>query len=168
MLTYTVSNASWTPLYDVRASIAKSPDAKSAMALHYRASITQTTGENWPDVALTLSTASPQLGGKVPEISTCYIGFQHPPSGGVVAYACLDSESPVRAMSAAARGPSALAMRFSSAEVVDNGMLSAVFGISGLSNVPSDEGSHKVVITVLNLAAQLEWMSSLIKSRMHF
>ncbi|QRV90683.1 hypothetical protein RhiJN_18701 [Ceratobasidium sp. AG-Ba] len=160
MLTYTVSNASWTPLYDVRASTAKSPDAKSAMALHYRASITQTTGENWPDVALTLSTASPQLGGKVPEISTCYIGFQHPPSGGVLASACLDSgTSALRARSAGARGPSAPAMRFSSAEVIDNGILSAVFGISGLSNVPSDEGSHKVVITVLNLAAQLEWMS---------
>ncbi|KAG8752113.1 hypothetical protein FRC12_012118, partial [Ceratobasidium sp. 428] len=79
MLTYVVSNASWTPLYDVRASIAKSPDAKAAIALHYRASITQTTGENWPDVALTLSTASPQLGSAVPNLTAWRIGFPAPP-----------------------------------------------------------------------------------------
>ncbi|CCO31865.1 hypothetical protein BN14_05916 [Rhizoctonia solani AG-1 IB] len=35
MLTYVVSNASWTPLYDVRASIAKTPEDKSTIALHY-------------------------------------------------------------------------------------------------------------------------------------
>ncbi|QRW04781.1 mucoidy inhibitor A [Ceratobasidium sp. AG-Ba] len=45
-----------------------------------------------------------------------------------------------------------------SAEVVSTGVLSATFGISGHSNIPSDEGSHKVVIAVLDLAAELEWI----------
>ncbi|CAE6422350.1 unnamed protein product [Rhizoctonia solani] len=46
---------------DVRASTANTPEGSSTIALRYRASITQTTGENWPDVGLALSNASPQL-----------------------------------------------------------------------------------------------------------
>jgi len=49
-------------------------------------------------------------------------------------------------------------MAFRSAQVVGAGVLSASFGIAGRSDIPSDEGSHKVVITVLNLNAELEWV----------
>ncbi|KAG8707787.1 hypothetical protein FRC09_001619 [Ceratobasidium sp. 395] len=178
ILTYVVSNANWVPLYDVRASIAKSLDAKTAIALHYRASITQTTGENWPDVALTLSTASPQLGSAVPNLSAWRIGFPTPP---------LPIAPPAPIMSQAFRQqlrPQAMHMRLAlpteelevpmtdnaigvhtlhrmtarSAKVVDAGILSATFGIPGRSDIPSDESSHKVMISVLNLDAELEWV----------
>ncbi|KAG8688394.1 hypothetical protein FRC09_012924 [Ceratobasidium sp. 395] len=80
MLTYAtlssvvVSHASWTPLYDVHASISKSKDSSSALDLHYRASITQMTGEDWSSVKLTLSTASPQLGTAIPSLTPWRIG----------------------------------------------------------------------------------------------
>ncbi|KAG8783182.1 hypothetical protein FRC12_020015 [Ceratobasidium sp. 428] len=176
ILTYVVSNASWTPLYDVRASIAKSPNESSKVALHYRASITQTTGENWPDVALTLSTASPQLGSDVPSLSAWRIGFHVPPpvlnslrsarpraafakrasraepsSDLLMEY---ESEAMPVAMCASAAPP----MEFRQAGVVSAGVLSASFGISGRSDIPSDEGSHKVVIAVLDLDTELEWV----------
>ncbi|KAG8709941.1 hypothetical protein FRC08_017857 [Ceratobasidium sp. 394] len=170
MLTYVVSNARWTPLYDVRASIAKSPDATSTIALHYRASITQTTGENWSDVALTLSTASPQLGSNVPNLSSWRIGFPAPPpplappppvalmarTAASPRYKGREREQlPIKAMRAGSALPR---MAVRSARVVDTGVLSATFGISGRSNIPSDEGSHKVVIAVLDLTAELEWV----------
>ncbi|KAG8706122.1 hypothetical protein FRC08_001268 [Ceratobasidium sp. 394] len=169
MLTYVVSNARWTPLYDVRASIAKSPDATSTIALHYRASITQMTGENWSDVALTLSTASPQLGSNVPNLSSWRIGFPAPPppptGGALPAFraASLNRDRhqqqqhsiPLRAQ---ATGMALPKMAIRSARVVDAGVLSATFGISGRSDIPSDEGSHKVVIAVLDLTAELEWV----------
>ncbi|KAG8719091.1 hypothetical protein FRC09_011628 [Ceratobasidium sp. 395] len=184
MLTYVVSNASWTPLYDVRASIAKSPDAKATIALHYRASITQTTGENWPDVALTLSTASPQLGSAVPNLSAWRIGFPAPPpppgapmgsgrgtsgrGGGAfrhrrIALAEVDGEEDEDADADdmaffASAAPVQHSMTTRSAKVVDAGVLSATFGIPGRSDIPSDESSHKVVISVLNLDAELEWV----------
>ncbi|CUA74076.1 Protein F37C4,5 [Caenorhabditis elegans] [Rhizoctonia solani] len=168
MLTYVVSNASWTPLYDIRAAIAKSPDATSKMMLHYRASITQTTGENWPEVGLTLSTASPQLGSKVPTLSPWKIGFPAPPpppppgraqpvarymaeassaeeSDDYMGFALFDDE-PVPAMAAR------------TAHVATAGVLSATFGIPGRSDIPSDGGSHKVVVAVLDLEAELEWI----------
>ncbi|QRV75875.1 hypothetical protein RhiJN_03890 [Ceratobasidium sp. AG-Ba] len=174
LLTYVVSNASWTPLYDVRASIAKSSNDKSTVALHYRASITQTTGEDWPGVALTLSTASPQQGGDVPKLSAWQIGFPAPAP--LLSYSLAIPAPPPppgrsappppgrrlseRSESESSRswGAAAPKMVVRSAEVVSTGVLSATFGISGHSNIPSDEGSHKVVIAVLGLAAELEWI----------
>lgn len=73
-LTYLVHQASWTPLYDVRLS----PSAKDA-ALTYRAQVWQKTGEDWPGVKLTLSTASPASGGAAPELSPWHIAFYEPP-----------------------------------------------------------------------------------------
>ncbi|KAF8605077.1 hypothetical protein BDV93DRAFT_470981 [Ceratobasidium sp. AG-I] len=176
MVTYVVSSASWTPLYDIRASIAKSPKESSTVALHYRASITQTTGENWPDVALTLSTASPQVGSEVPSLSAWRIGFPAPlpvarsmsmfggpPGGGGCRYTAMMDTGSDDEMDSGLRGglmmaKSAAPMRIRQAKVVSTGVLSATFGISGRSDIPSDEGSHKVVIAVLDLQAELEWV----------
>ncbi|CAE6464401.1 unnamed protein product [Rhizoctonia solani] len=175
MLTYVVTNANWTPLYDIRASIAKSPDATSKIMLHYRASITQTTGENWPEVALTLSTASPQLGSKVPTLSAWKIGFPAPPlpMGGSARTKQTARVSAVQALTEEVEESdddmgfglfddgvpfSAPQMVTRQAHVATAGVLSATFGIPGRSDVPSDEGSHKVVVAVLDLEADLEWI----------
>ncbi|KDN36039.1 hypothetical protein RSAG8_11125, partial [Rhizoctonia solani AG-8 WAC10335] len=69
VLAYVVSNASWTPIYEIRASVSSSPNSPSSIALHYRASLTQATGEDWPEVALTLSTATPYRGASMPTLS---------------------------------------------------------------------------------------------------
>ncbi|KAG9079988.1 hypothetical protein FS749_008172 [Ceratobasidium sp. UAMH 11750] len=177
LLTYVVTDASWTPLYDVRASIAKSSDESSKVALHYRASITQTTGEDWPDVALTLSTASPQLGSDVPSLSAWRVGFPAQPevdfsslrkkkkrvAKGARFLVAEDSDEEdelleLQASTAAYVPPSPRAMAYRSAQVVDAGVLSTSFGISGRSDIPSDESSHKVVIAVLDLETELEWV----------
>ncbi|CAE6450509.1 hypothetical protein ACGC1H_003472 [Rhizoctonia solani] len=172
MLTYVVSNASWTPLYDVRASIAKSPEETSTIALHYRASITQTTGENWPDVGLTLSTASPQLGSSVPKLSSWRIGFPpSPPTKKPVARMHSLSTSVVpqsrflRNADSDSEEEDGIAFKSAmprmvvrQAHVESTGVLNTTFGIPGRSDIPSDEGSHKVVIAVLDLQADLEWV----------
>ncbi|CAE6427315.1 unnamed protein product [Rhizoctonia solani] len=167
MVTYVVSNANWTPMYDIRASIAESPDAASKIALHYRASITQTTGENWPEVALTLSTASPQLGSKVPTLSPWKIGFpaplaSPPPSRGIAykeaATTFADEESDDDMGFALFDDGPAPHMVIRQAHVATAGVLSATFAIPGRSDIPSDESSHKVMVAVLDLGADLEWI----------
>jgi uncharacterized protein (TIGR02231 family) len=62
-LGYAVPGASWTPSYDVRAN-----SNAAGVALSYFGLVRQNTGEDWKDVALTLSTARPSLGGAAPEI----------------------------------------------------------------------------------------------------
>lgn len=75
-LTYVVKNAWWMPHYDLRASIANDSKSQSKVSLHYRASISQKTGEDWGGVQLTLSTASPLLGTEVPTLAPYWIGSQ--------------------------------------------------------------------------------------------
>ncbi|CAE7172154.1 unnamed protein product [Rhizoctonia solani] len=165
LLTYVVSGARWTPLYDVRASTPKSSGGTSTIALHYRASITQTTGEDWPEVALSLSTASPQLGSSVPKLSPWRIGFPAPPvPPPAVQYPDAALMMTTHSMRGARmdRPPpemmAAAGMAFRRGHVENTGLLNTTFGIPGWSDIPSDRGSHKVVIAVLELQADLEWI----------
>ncbi|CAE6510291.1 unnamed protein product [Rhizoctonia solani] len=156
VLRYAVSDASWTPLYDVRTSISNTPGESSTVALHYRASITQSTGENWSDVSLTLSTASPQLGSGVPNLGCWAIG--PPPSRRTYSKSAgfgfsFGGGGHKRRLSAYVPD-----MGIRQAHVSHAGILSTSFGIPGRSNIPSDGGSHKAVITVLDLKAELEWI----------
>ena len=77
-LSYMVSNAWWWPQYDVRAAIAKDATSQSTVGVHYRASITQRTGEDWTNVDLTLSTASPQQGTAIPKLRPNMINVPTP------------------------------------------------------------------------------------------
>ncbi|MEO8320879.1 MAG: mucoidy inhibitor MuiA family protein, partial [Bradyrhizobium sp.] len=61
-VTYTVRNARWTPLYDVRLDTG-TKDRKPALELVRRAEITQHTGEDWSNVALYVSTVRTARGG---------------------------------------------------------------------------------------------------------
>ena len=67
-LKYIVSGASWTPQYDLRATIPSDEKNKPSVHLHYRASIAQTTGEDWTDVNLSLSTATPIRASEIPSL----------------------------------------------------------------------------------------------------
>jgi len=61
-LEYFVGGCGWTPEYDLRTA----GDARS-VALTYRAKVVQTSGEDWRDVALLLSSAQPQRGAQGPD-----------------------------------------------------------------------------------------------------
>ncbi|KAG6812258.1 hypothetical protein H0H92_003714 [Tricholoma furcatifolium] len=56
-LTYIVSNVSWKPTYELHAKTENGKPSPS-VALHYRARIVQTTGEDWTNTSMTLSTMS--------------------------------------------------------------------------------------------------------------
>ncbi|CUA70870.1 hypothetical protein RSOLAG22IIIB_04354 [Rhizoctonia solani] len=68
-LTYVVTGASWSPSYELHATTDSNTQAiASTTTLHYHASIVQTTGEDWSDVQLTLSTASSAHSSSVPNL----------------------------------------------------------------------------------------------------
>jgi uncharacterized protein (TIGR02231 family) len=66
--TYNVPGANWAPEYLIRYGT-----AQEAIELTYNARIQQFTGEDWQRVAVTLSTARPQLGAAPPEIMPWYL-----------------------------------------------------------------------------------------------
>ncbi|NJN44429.1 MAG: mucoidy inhibitor MuiA family protein [Anaerolineae bacterium] len=65
-LTYLQAGARWEPVYDIRLE-------KDALNITYLGQVTQSTGEDWAGVTLTLSTASPALAGVNPELDPWYI-----------------------------------------------------------------------------------------------
>ena len=74
-INYVVNNAGWYAVYDLRALNTKSP-----VQLNYKANVFQSTGEEWKNVRLRLSTANPSLGGLKPELATWYLQFYRPPA----------------------------------------------------------------------------------------
>ncbi|CAE6443646.1 hypothetical protein ACGC1H_002527 [Rhizoctonia solani] len=69
-LTYVVTGASWSPSYELHATTDSRTQAiGSTVTLHYHASIVQTTGEDWTDIQLTLSTASSAYSSYVPTLA---------------------------------------------------------------------------------------------------
>ncbi|KIM26318.1 hypothetical protein M408DRAFT_72909 [Serendipita vermifera MAFF 305830] len=68
-LTYLVKKASWYPVFDLRATTGADGKPKTKLTLHYRATVSQMTGEDWTDAILNLSTASPSsFGTYIPQL----------------------------------------------------------------------------------------------------
>ncbi|KXN84374.1 Protein F37C4.5 [Leucoagaricus sp. SymC.cos] len=57
-VTYIVNETKWSPTYELHAVTGDDGQPSRTVSLHYRARITQSTGEDWADAALTLSTAA--------------------------------------------------------------------------------------------------------------
>ena len=67
---YYVPTASWQPLYSMRAENTTDP-----LKLDYDAMVSQTSGEIWKDVKISLSTANPLLGGNKPDLYPWYLNI---------------------------------------------------------------------------------------------
>ena len=80
-MTYAVRNARWAPLYDARLDTG-AKDRKPALELVRRAEITQTTGEDWSNVALGVSTVRTARGGSAPELNSLIVQYPQPPPAG--------------------------------------------------------------------------------------
>ena len=153
-LAYVVRGPSWNPLYDIRA------DTKlKTVQVNYHAEVRQSTGENWKGVALKLSTAQPNLGGREPQMSPWFIHRFIPQPVTVTGGVMLESApKPERAdrgsanrdkvSTLAASAPAALtavSMDFSYARV-NTGGTAATFAIPRAYDVPSDNKPAKVAI----------------------
>jgi len=73
-VTYAVRNAHWVPLYDTRLDTG-TKDRKPALELVRRAEITQTTGEDWSNVALAVSTVRTARGGSAPDLTSLIVQY---------------------------------------------------------------------------------------------
>jgi uncharacterized protein (TIGR02231 family) len=73
-VSYTVRGARWVPLYDARLD-SGARDRKAALELVRRAEIVQKTGEDWVDVALSVSTVRTAKGGNAPDLSPLLVRY---------------------------------------------------------------------------------------------
>lgn len=75
---YQVGNASWSPLYDARLATGSKTEAPQ-LKMTRRAMVTQRTGEDWKDVAVSLSTTRPQSGSGAPELRPMVVDYKPKP-----------------------------------------------------------------------------------------
>lgn len=72
-VSYLMYGAMWDPVYNIRTI-----EGLEKCEISYLGNVTQTTGEDWNDVEVTLSTAKPELGASMPPLAPWYVRKQAP------------------------------------------------------------------------------------------
>jgi uncharacterized protein (TIGR02231 family) len=158
-VTYAVRNARWAPLYDARLDTG-AKDRKPALELVRRAEITQNTGEDWPNVALAVSTVRTARGGSAPELNSLIVQYPQPQQsaiGGKIsefARPALRSASP--APMAKAADAFDLAERADEQQAVaEVGGFQVMFKIPGRVSVGASEGAKSLRVSTATIAPDL-------------
>ena len=153
-LTYVVQPAGWQPLYDLRLTA-------GGLALTYLAEVTQSTGEDWTGVSLTLSTARPALALVIPELDPWYLA-PRPPLRAKTLSAPMAPMAPMATAAVAAGGrafePQAqelmaveeMSLELPEATVAESGA-ALTYQIPGRADVPSNGETRKVTVSSFNL-----------------
>ncbi len=155
-VSYLIGNAYWEPIYDARADFTKAQVEMVSYGI-----IKQTTGEDWTDVEMSLSTAKPAVGGNMPYVASWFIRPYEPPK-----YEMARKQSVVRsgtqtlAYDAGAKG---LAEEFAAsapalAQVQEKGV-AVVYKLNKKASVKSDGSEHKLPVSEQILAAKFEYSS---------
>ena len=79
-VTYHVYNAGWIPMYDIRSNSVEGP-----VKLTYRANVHQTTGYDWENVKIKLSTGNPATNQSKPNLSPWILRYYNVNTGGIPA-----------------------------------------------------------------------------------
>ena len=154
-VSYVITRANWTPLYDLRVNL-----TNNQINLNYLAEVNQNTGEDWTGVALTLSTAKPGLGTLPPKLQPWFIDIVHPKStqNREVAMMAIErsSASPPACVPEPARAR--IAAQTATAEVSREGG-TVSFQVGGNTNIPSDGTPHKVTVFSENYPFKPEYIA---------
>ncbi len=150
-VTYAVRNARWAPLYDARLDTG-AKDRKPALELVRRAEITQTTGEDWSNVALAVSTVRTARGGSAPELNSLIVQYPQPPrplAAGAV------SDARARAMPAPMAAESVAKRADEQEATVEVGGFQVTFRIPGRVSLGASEGAKSLRVSTVAIAPAL-------------
>jgi uncharacterized protein (TIGR02231 family) len=168
-VTYHVRGASWRPLYDLVLD-------GERLNVSYLAEITQQTGEDWPEVALVLSTTRQGQSRTLPELSPWYIGRPQPrrvPASGVVMAASMAGEAApgddggdgraVRAFAASAPKPAPKpappAKMLAAEQAESESGAGFTYTVARPIAVPGDGGPHKTLVAQFDANAVLDYLT---------
>jgi uncharacterized protein (TIGR02231 family) len=145
-VTYRIDQVAWQPCYDLRWD-SRNPH----LNLSYLAKVQQNTGEPWPDVAMTLSTAHPHPDAQLPTLEPWYVDLPLNPfvnlrSGRSRYQAATQELKPDPAAEGATDFP----------DLDDaNGPTKVTLGIQGTATIPST--GLPETVTILNADLDVTW-----------
>ncbi|CAA7265466.1 unnamed protein product [Cyclocybe aegerita] len=166
-LIYAVSRATWSAGYDIRVDMQAK---EKPISLIYKASINQSTGEDWDDVPLTLETATPTFGVGVPVLTPWTLSVYRPeiyfkkralPTAPMMGAPPPPPPGPLPVPMFSRRSSSSsedAEIQYRGLQVSSKGNVSATFGVPGLISIPSDGEGHNVTIVKLSLDADMSWV----------
>jgi uncharacterized protein (TIGR02231 family) len=157
---YAVSDCSWEPLYDVRL-------VDNQVSLTYLAQVTQQSGEDWPAVELSLSTARPATRMTLPKLAPWYVNKYVPPppqpprtmhraAMPVAAPAAMQAGTGMSQDTAytMAAPPEA---EYEEAAVESSGAV-VTYRVARPAAIASDGSPHKTMVTTVTLSAKLDYV----------
>lgn len=148
-VTYSVRGARWIPLYDARLETG-AKGAKPSLELVRRAEVAQATGEDWDNVALTLSTVRTARGGNAPELNPL-IAHYRAPTPKAAATQRFDGRD------AAAPSPPALARKEAQEQeaAFDASGFQAVFRVPGRVSIVAAQSAKTFRLATATIAPEL-------------
>jgi uncharacterized protein (TIGR02231 family) len=152
-VTYAVRNARWTPLYDARLDTG-AKDRKPALELVRRAEITQSTGEDWSNVALGVSTVRLARGGSAPDLNSLIVQYPQPPRP--LPAGAASEVSKLRSMPAPEQQRDSFAKHAEEQQATaEIGSFQATFRIPGRVSLSASEGAKSLRISTAAIAPDL-------------
>lgn len=165
-LSYQVTNASWNPIYDARVNT----ESTKLDLIQYGA-VRQNSGEDWKGVKLTLSTAQPQRGTSLPDLTPLWVDLFNPEIyGGAVGYTAEMAASVSNSAPTAMRADKAVMMdqvamapapelkkeaEFQTAQIETGGFVSE-YKIPGPADITADGTETKVMVGTFATDSTLE------------
>jgi len=149
-VSYMVRGASWRPIYDARASF-----EKNEVELVFYGIVKQTTGEDWEDVEIILSTAKPAIGGRMPYVSPWFLRPYQP----IARRKGLKMEAPMyqrRAFEEEMRPREGRRTEVEYARVEEKG-IAVAYKLARKATVNSDGSEHKLPVSSQILKAKFEY-----------
>ncbi|RXH09949.1 mucoidy inhibitor MuiA family protein [Bradyrhizobium guangzhouense] len=161
-VTYNVRNARWLPLYDARLDTA-AKDRKPQLELVRRAEVTQSTGEDWSNVTLGVSTVRIARGGSAPELGSLVAQYPQLPkpmaAGAMQMQERMPSAAPMLRKVEAARDKDQFDLPAQRADeqqaLAEIGDFQATFKIPGRVSLGAAEGAKSLRIAAMSVPADL-------------
>ncbi|MCS3727437.1 mucoidy inhibitor MuiA family protein [Bradyrhizobium betae] len=157
-VTYAVRNARWMPLYDARLDTG-AKDRKPQLELVRRAEVTQSTGEDWSNVTLGVSTVRIARGGSAPELGSLVAQYPQPPRPMALGAASeLARPAPLTRQAqspAMAKVADALERVDEQQAIAEIGDFQATFRIPGRVSLGAADGAKSLKIAAMTVPADL-------------
>jgi uncharacterized protein (TIGR02231 family) len=159
-VSYRTPAASWVPTYDALLSTGES-GGKPALTVVRRAEVTQATGEDWSDVAMTLSTTRTTAGTAAPFLDSSLVSifdgydYDYPQTEAAPAVSRPLPQPPLEGVPNALGGAADEAAKFIEA-AADFGDFRAEYKVPGLVSVASGEGARAMRIATEQVVARIE------------
>ncbi|MBM3244637.1 MAG: mucoidy inhibitor MuiA family protein [Candidatus Omnitrophica bacterium] len=157
-VSYLVQGAYWSPVYDARANF-----EKSEVELVSYGILSQRTGEDWQDVQVSLSTAKPAIGGRMPYVAPWFLRpfmpqKRHFDKGLAKSQIGMQYEAfYTDELDGAARASGAPAVKEEKYAQAEEKGIAVVYKLPKKANIKSDGSEHKLPVSTQVLKADFEY-----------